>query len=246
MSNDEKLALEKRAPQLLAAIEKKNTEVAAKISHAYAEASRSLSNALGHTICAGLMILQRKEELPHGEFGPWLEKFCPEISWVTACAMMNATRGAVARVLGDENAKPEILSNLKFDGAPLPDVLSADPATLTKSAREVQNQFKDFLQGKTQHQLLLDWKEIKAKGDDDRTPAKKPTAAELAEAESQSANDNLTQLAADIELFVLQGKALQCASDSVKQALLEKGIEMNNRLRDALTAGKAKGKGRKP
>lgn len=239
MSNEEKMTLEKRAPVLKEAIEQKNQEVAQRISHAYAEASRSLSNALGHTICAGLLMIERKVDLPHGEFLPWLERYCPEIHRATATRFMNAAQSAVTMVLGPEAAKLQMLHDATFDGAPLHQILTADPAILTKSARDVQNQFREFLQGKTQHQLLLDWKEIKDKTKE-RKPPQQPTAEEAAEAERKAADENLTQLAADIELFVLSGTTLQFASDKVLEALLEKGIEMNNRLRATRAEAKSK------
>lgn len=210
-------------------IEEKNKEVAKKISLACAEANRVLSNALSYAIVAGLMMIERKEDCPHGEFGPWLEKYCPEIQWRTATRFMNASRSAVAAVLG-KAAADQIGHDVQFDGAPLYQILAADPSTLSKEARDVQNQFKDFLQGKTQHQLLLDWKEIKDK--DKQTPRQQPTADDVTADRARQADEALNGIMASIDLFVLSGATLQHASDRVVQALLEKGIEMNARLRE--------------
>ncbi len=238
MTPQEDLALQARAPILAANIEAKNKEVAAKISHAYAEASRSLSNALGHTICAGLMMIERKEELPHGEFGPWLQKYCPEISWMTATRFMNASKSAVASVLGPETAKGEISHNVKFDGQPLHVILAADPITLTKEARDVQNQFRDFLAGKTQHQLLLEWRSAR----EDRAPrtrAPQLTPEEIESAHVRQAEDIAKQLIQDIEHFILKGPILQRLSDATRKALLDKGEEMNSLLRAATASARA-------
>ncbi len=240
MSTQELETLQSRAPVLKQEIEAKNQEVAKRISHAYAEANRAMSNALGFAIVAGLMMLERKEECPHGEFGPWLAKYCPEIQWRSATNYMNASRSAVAHVLGDAAAKGQIGNDFQFDGTPLYQVLAADPTTLTKESRDVQGRFKDFLQGKTQHQLLLDWKEIREKSKE-RTPRTEPTADEVASAQARMADESLLTIIGDIDRFVLSGTTLQAASDKVKAALLEKGIEMNARLREASASAKNKG-----
>lgn len=220
-----------RAPIVQANIEEKNKAVAAKISEACSEANRVLSNALSFALVAGLLMIERKEELPHGEFGPWLEKYCPDVAWNTANRFMNAARSAVAAVLGNSYAKGELADRCNFDGAPLHELLVADAATLTKPARDIQNQFRDFLQGKTQHQLLLDWKEIKEKNKTP-TPRKQPTPEEVERANELEAEEIFIQITGDLDLHIIRGDLLMYLSDRSRKLLLEKLVEASGRIRE--------------
>ncbi|MEK9753260.1 MAG: hypothetical protein VW338_08630 [Rhodospirillaceae bacterium] len=65
---------------------------AERINAAYADAQQSAGQAIRKVVVCGLMLLEQKHVLSHGDFGPWLAEHCPRISHKTACAWMNTAR----------------------------------------------------------------------------------------------------------------------------------------------------------
>ena len=95
--------------------------------------------------------LRGKEDssIPHGEFGPWLKKNLPEIHWDTVCTYMRFARDVC------EKGKFQIRDFPKFaDGGKLPESIL------------------QIIDGKTQQQLCLEFKQMKEGDDGEFVPAR--------------------------------------------------------------------------
>jgi hypothetical protein len=134
-------------------------EVAGHLIEAIHQANTAFGNALRKVVVCGLLLIDASEKCPKGEFGPWLRKYCFgdlddtqfESQWRNARRWMETARGLCESLqLGGQN--------VRYDGQPLHIILQLESCDLTKEQRSLQSKVFDFLEGKTQRQLQLEWR----------------------------------------------------------------------------------------
>lgn len=92
----------------------------------------------------GLLALQAKMERPRGEFMPWIERECPNISYG---AISNSMRG-VSRLLGDMGCDNEETWN-SINALPNAKSLLQIDEDLPRNLSPIRRQINDYLEGKS-------------------------------------------------------------------------------------------------
>lgn len=126
---------------------------AARISAAYESAHAAAQHALRKVVACGLLMLEQKAELPHGQFGNWLEVYLPEIPRRTATSWMDTAKAAVGIL--------QIGNSCQFDDAPdltLPQILEMPADELPEAAAEIRDRMIELLDGNTAKQLVFAFK----------------------------------------------------------------------------------------
>jgi hypothetical protein len=161
-------------------------ERAEDISSAYAEAA----NAQRTLVWFGLLLTDTKERgkqtgiIPHGQFVKWLEANCPTVSVRTCQNWMQIAEGVTARF---KNATAAFLVDGKE--IPLHQVLHLPSTVLDKKAIEVREEIFSQVDGKSQRQLLLEFRE----GSDEPAPTGgfRPNRDELNDWLAKHGHENL-------------------------------------------------------
>ena len=89
-------------------------EAAAAINRHHTDATAHAQSAIDHARAAGDLLLRVKEELPHGEFIPWVEANC-RVSPRQAQRYMRASRGLPIAVTAPKNDTVTFLGGLHID-----------------------------------------------------------------------------------------------------------------------------------
>ncbi len=182
------------------------TESAAQISQAFAEAKGQMETAIRKVLVCGLMMIDQKARCKHGEFGPWLEKHCPEIQWRTAQRWME-TSDVVVSI-------SQIRHRVVFASGgeiPLFRLLSMPASELPAEGVEIQEKVFSLVDGKTQKQLQLAWKDTEPAKREYHPPVRTP--AEIAEDLKRGAEDRVKFLTSSMRLM-LDGQDLALAGDA--------------------------------
>lgn len=206
---------------------------ASRISAAYAEAKKAAQSAITKVIECGLVMLQVKPLCPRGEFGPWLEKNCPEIEWRTANRWMNLAQDALAMPEVKQLALPEYLT---------PEILTAPKEQLNPEQAKVQTDFFALLDGKTQKEITWGFERV-APVKHEYHP-RKATPEELARAQMDDASDIVNM--AIQRLGDLSDKILALASHKVRSDLHQACIHTSKRLNAMSLNGPSAREMRKP
>ena len=130
---------------------------ALKLGEMYADAQHGMRRV----VALGWYCFELKNRLPHGQFLPWVEKHCPQISDRSVNAYMELTKHVL------EACGCQIRSTLRiFHGGQF--LLLADQ-DISPEARELKGKICAILDGKSQRQLRLAFKDPRPAGGD-RTP----------------------------------------------------------------------------
>jgi hypothetical protein len=71
-------------------------KLATKINSEHRLVRSAAGHMLKHALAAGDLLIEAKEQLPHGEWLPWFESNCPDISPRTAQVYMQLARNRFA------------------------------------------------------------------------------------------------------------------------------------------------------
>jgi hypothetical protein len=125
----------------------KNAEAAAHLTHLCEEAR----NGLRRVVALGMFCFQLKADLPHGQFQPWLAQHCPDVSYRSLAGYMQLTRGVLEKC-GMSNVQA-----LHFCHGG--EILLLEEAKVPKESRPLREKIFHLIDGKTAHQLMLDFKQ---------------------------------------------------------------------------------------
>jgi hypothetical protein len=148
-------------------------EPAVAISAAFASAKAAMDPAMRKVILCGLLMLEQKARLKHGQFDPWLKTNCPEIPERTARMYRDIAEAAVCITL-EKKSFVQIGNDCRFGANfPISKLLQLSAGELPKPVAEIQSRLFELVDGKSQKQLLFDFKDPDARRGGDRTPRNK-------------------------------------------------------------------------
>lgn len=117
-------------------------------------------------VAFGLACHQVKAALPHGQFGAWLGEHAPSLARQDSdgksrpssqCSAFMACALGVVQALG--YTMDDLLSNSRLSGiSHASELLLAETSTLPPSARGIHDKLVELVDGKTQRQLLFEFK----------------------------------------------------------------------------------------
>lgn len=117
-------------------------------------------SGLRRVITAGLFILEVTQDLPHGQFGPWLEAHLPNRNrttvWRWKSLALNVLEACGANV-----------ASCNISGTPAHQVLSLPAAKVPKAAKELREKMDSLIEGKTYKQLFFDFKQAEERDGED-------------------------------------------------------------------------------
>lgn len=108
-------------------------------------------SGLRRIVTAGLFIIEITQDLPHGQFGPWIEAHLPHRSRRTVF-------GWKALALNVMEACGLKVQQLHFS-KPLHEVIALPVAKVPKDAQEVRAKMDELIEGKTYKQLFFEFKQ---------------------------------------------------------------------------------------
>lgn len=115
-------------------------------------------SGLRRIVTAGLFIVEITQDLPHGQFGPWMATHLPQRSRETVfrwkALALNVMEACGAKV-----------AQCHFS-APLHKVMSLPAAKVPKDAQEVRAKMDELIQGKTYRQLFFEFKQAEEQTDE--------------------------------------------------------------------------------
>jgi len=165
----------------------------------------------------GALLNHVKEEglrlniIPRGEFGPWLEKHCPEVSWRTCNRWMELATGA-AEVL-------QIRHNVEFAHRgylALHDAATKPAEELPKPERDLKQKLSDLVANKSQKDLRLEFRGQQPNG---QHHPSKMTKEERAAEERKAASGTAVRLAGDLD--ALREHSLPLLDDASRESLMD-------------------------
>ncbi len=193
-------------------------------------------NGMRRVVALGLYCHQVKENLPHGEFAKWIEANCNDVSYQSVRAYMllasnvlEASGLQIASVLTIcQGGKALLLPDKKV------------PA----DAKSVVSKICDMIDGKSQRQLMVEFREEEAEasatpsaGKRKFHPAKPKSAEEIVDAQTLAAVERVQAIIADLQQYVTTDDTGKLPDD-VKRAALDASVEFSNHLRAALKGAK--------
>jgi hypothetical protein len=110
-------------------------DLAARIKTEHTAVSSALKESLRHAIAAGELLLQAKDQVPHGQWLPWLEEHC-SISERTAQLYMRVAKNRTEI----ENQIRNVIADLTLNEAAALLALSSDVRKLLQFAKEIDGQ----------------------------------------------------------------------------------------------------------
>lgn len=116
-------------------------------------------SGLRRIVCVGLFILEVSQDLPHGQFGPWLETNLPHRSRRTVFGW----KALALNIMETCGLKVQQLHFSK----PLHEVLALPAKEVPQDAQEVRNKIDDLIEGKTYRQLFFEFKQAEEQTDED-------------------------------------------------------------------------------
>ena len=192
----------------LAAISPQDAEVAERISRLYSDAVQGLRKM----VLCGAEMLEHKAKLKHGQFLPWLEKYCPEIPERTARRFMDCAESAICLGL-KVKALNQIGHDGRFDNLPISRLLQLPFSDLPPAAAAAQKQIFELVDGKTQKQLLFDFRDTEPPKRQYNPPVH--TKAQVEQIKIDAANDLVATLAQQLMLVDNQMIA-RCSDENLK------------------------------
>lgn len=150
------LALAAKAPALKSG---RDSKVVAKQLDALIKDAES---GLRRIVTAGLFIVEITQDLPHGQFGPWLAEHLPNRSRATVFRW----KALALNVMEACGLKVSLCDFSK----PLHKVMTLPMAKVPKDAKEARAKMDELIEGKTYRQLFFEFKQAEERvGDDGET-----------------------------------------------------------------------------
>lgn len=140
--------------------EKQSRQWGKLAANAISETTSTLTHGVRRAIGTGALMNHICEEgkrlgiIPHGQFGQWLEKHVPQIPWRTIYRWRDLATQTVERLQNCHDGN--------FDGAGYLAVYRAafGNGNLTKAELALRDKLDDLIQGRTQNQLFLEFKNV--------------------------------------------------------------------------------------
>lgn len=124
-------------------------------------------SGLRRIVTAGLFIVEITQDLPHGQFGPWMKAHLPQRSpstiWNWKALALNVIESCGLK-----------LQQLEFS-TPLHKVMALPAAKVPKDAKEVRQKIDELIDGKTYRQLFFEFKQAEEQTDEDGETVVVPT-----------------------------------------------------------------------
>jgi len=121
-----------------------------ELRQAYREALLDMANGLRRVVICGGILMEIKERVGHGNFLLWLAKNAPEIPVRTAQRWMFLAAGLRDNLQDRHNGV--------FGDLPINRLLQLPETDVSEDQRTIRTDAMDLLQGKTQIQLMLQFK----------------------------------------------------------------------------------------
>ena len=194
-------------------------------------------DGLRRIIVCGLYLETIKADLPHGQFGKWLETYCPEISRRTISVWMSLTSN-IREACG---IKLAAAANLK---SPIYEAITLPPEDRPEEVRDVCARMDELMAGKSARQLLLEFKQAEEDEDGNlvarrgRLPGSKSNRRRkgiqegLDEAAAESV-EFLTNLKGDLYLAAT-GNGITRIPRELLEGLLQNAVQLSTRIRELL------------
>lgn len=205
---------------------------ASEIDRAYGEAVRSGRAAIQKALACGLMLLEAKDMVPHGEFLPWVRANTKVPvrtvqQWMKFADSAVGLLGVESLMLEQDSASPIPLYALLEDGAELPEPVI-----------DVQARVLELIDGASQAGIIAKFEAAKnavSKGDSDENPFAGKSDAEIKQAAATGAIQTLAE-----SIMRITDERLAYASDVAKRSLADACRGYLDRLKEAKQAA-AKG-----
>lgn len=119
-------------------------------------------SGLRRIVTAGLFIVEITQDLPHGQFGPWIEAHLPNRNRATVfrwkALALNVMEACGLKVALCDFSKP------------LHEVIALPASKVPKDAKEVRAKMDELIEGKTYRQLFFEFKQAEEReGEDGET-----------------------------------------------------------------------------
>ena len=211
-------------------------DAAAGISEAFARAKGMVVSAAREVVFCGLLMAEQKAQLKHGQFLKWLGKHCPEIPTRTAQQWMQVAESAVCLAANAESLD-QMRNGCVFSKLPVSNLLQLPPAELPEPAVAVQSRLLELVDGKTQKQLRLEFKDLEPKGrGGDNTPRdadgkriQKGWGAK--HAPDKEGAEELVRLYCQKIRFLREGQSLALIGDALLNELETERVELGHAIR---------------
>lgn len=202
------------------------------ITEAWTETEEVLRSGIRRVIVFGLLLLDTKERglqtkvIKHGQFLPWLEKNCPNVPQRTAYQWMSLASGVLDSL--------QICNDCKFDDLPLHQVLQLPPNELPKEAVEVQQKVFNLVDGKSQKQLLFEFRDLEPSTPGSRQPASKRNISpqEAVAATKAAAEERFKKIMMDIQLITPEERT--AVSNATRDDFYDVLLTETSNLRDLM------------
>jgi hypothetical protein len=210
-----------------------------QIEDAFAEANLAFSHGIRKAIACGALLLDVKDAgkasglIPHGQFGKWMEKNCPDVPYRTYHRWMELAEGVRKQIGFTQKCHNGTFENVAFH-----QLLTLPAPELPKAAQKVQHEIFDLVDGKSQTQLLFEFKDPPKKKE--YHPPKPMSPAQKVEAEMAMARDNAETILSLVEIHFRQAPTLEKLPSSVRQDILNSFVDISNRIRAMEKGGKGK------
>lgn len=192
-----------------------DTAAATRLVELYDEAR----NGLRRVVALGLFCFEIKAHIKHGEFQQWLKEHCADVGFKSLEAYMTLTKNVL------EGCGCQISSALGIcQGG---EILLLPDAEVPTESRKLRSQICDIIDGKTQRQLMLEFKAEKQPAK--HHPRKPVNAQEEAEEERAAAEDWIKGLIGSLRMLSSetgQRHAANCQHyllDQLEDARIEAG-----------------------
>lgn len=144
-------------------------------------------NGMRRVIALGMYCFELQESnLKHGEFGPWVEKHCPQISYRSIRNYMQLTKGVL------DACGVQIGSALPICHGG--EILLLPDAQIPDESRKLRGQICELIDGKTQRQLLLEFKSDKTAKPERKTTHGPTDPVLKSKLDKETANNVATEL----------------------------------------------------
>lgn len=155
-------------------------------------------NGLRRVVALGLYCYEIKAGLAHGQFQKWLKAHCPDVSLRSLQAFMQLTAGVLSKCKISVKGVLANAQSLRFSHSG--QLLTLPDSQIPDSARPLREKICSLIDGKTQSQLFLEFKQFK-EDDDDLKPKrgrrKGEGGASKAQRDAAKLADEKAQIAAD-------------------------------------------------
>lgn len=184
---------------------------AERIAEAHKEALKAEFQALRKVVVCGLLMLEQKEKLPHGQFLPWLEKNCPNMHRMTATRWMQTTTATLGLL--------QMSHDVTFEDGDLADVLSLpEEQLISEEAKEVQQRVWGLVDGSSAKHLVSTYKSTQEGPHQKYNPPKQMEAVSKEEAARLKA-EQADRMAGELILSmgVMQDQVIHLDYDRLEQ-----------------------------